>query len=278
VKLCLLISLFIGTVGKSQSVEQYVMRADSSLKCNNDIAALEYAYRVLFYDHDKQYHAQAWECIALVKEKQSDYQRASLAYQNAAFYASNGAFKLDLQLNEVFCLIMTKQYHQALANLNAMEIDSSKGLLQKKYAYLGIAYLLNDNLAAANTALHTVVLKQDFQLKLDSIVGIYQHQTKKKPIVAKRLSYIFPGLGQCYARDYKGAVNALVLNGLLGYAGVVVTQNYNFINAISCVSPWFLRYYTGGAMHAGYNLEVFQLNQKEKMFKSIIQLLKKYII
>lgn len=266
------------TVGKSQSLEQYVQRADSSLKCNNDIATLDYAYRVLFYDHDKHYHAQAWQCIALVKEKQLNYHGASLAYQNAAFYASNGVFKLDLQLNEVFCLLMTKQYNQATANLNAMKIDSSKVLNQKKYTYLSIAYLLNDDVEASKIALKAVAPNEAFQLKLDSILTIYTQQTKKKPKVAKRLSYVFPGLGQLYTHEYKDAVNTMVLNGLLGYAGVVITQNYNFINAVSCVSPWFLRYYAGGAMHAAYNLEVFQLNQKEKMFKAVIQLLEKNII
>jgi hypothetical protein len=126
----------------------------------------------------------------------------------------------------------------------------------------------------AKAAMFMMVKDSVQKRKIDTICDVYLHQTSKNPQQAKVLSYVFPGLGQLYTKQYKSALNSFVLNGLLGYSFVVVTLNYNLLNAVSFVSPWLMRYYVGGAVHAKEDLIAIHEQLKQKSILQISNILK----
>ncbi len=87
---------------------------------------------------------------------------------------------------------------------------------------------------------------------------------RKSVKVATVLSTILPGAGQVYAGNWKSGLNALVLNGWLGFVTV---------DAASWTTCTFLRYYWGNYYRAGRAVEQHNEGVAHQFAEKILQAL-----
>ena len=93
--------------------------------------------------------------------------------------------------------------------------------------------------------------------KLNKLVEEAVNLPQKSTRFAKVLSAIIPGTGQMYAGKWRSGINALLLNGILGYVTVDTVLEANYIDAALWTYFIFQRYYRGNLHRAGRTVEEF---------------------
>ena len=95
----------------------------------------------------------------------------------------------------------------------------------------------------------------EFEISIDSLL---QDSKKRKNIeTAKWLSTFFPGTGQIYAQNAKGAIGAIGIAAFWGgwFVYDIVQQDY-YSAALVLLWPW-QRYHRGNIQNAGHSVETY---------------------
>ncbi|HDK35807.1 MAG TPA: hypothetical protein ENG82_02775 [Bacteroidetes bacterium] len=113
--------------------------------------------------------------------------------------------------------------------------------------------------------------------RLQRLAGKGKTIHPRSPATAKWLSTVFPGLGQLYSGDFKNAVNALALNGLLGYGVTQAFLKQNYVDAVLEGVFLFQRYYMGNRVHAAQIARTRPIKKEKKIAEEILTELGKYL-
>ena len=87
--------------------------------------------------------------------------------------------------------------------------------------------------------------------RLNTLFDAVLNMPQKSGEVAKLLSAILPGAGQVYVGNWRDGVNALLLNGALGFLAVDAVLDGHYVDAALWSGFIFWRYYRGNTFRAG---------------------------
>jgi tetratricopeptide (TPR) repeat protein len=106
-------------------------------------------------------------------------------------------------------------------------------------------------------------------LRLDSLLRKVPRYTRKSPGAAKILSSVLPGLGQVYAHDFGGGLNALLISAVTGFMTVNSIFYGYYQEAIFTDIALFWRYYSGNRWLAFRAAEKYNA-EKDRLFLNMV--------
>lgn len=109
--------------------------------------------------------------------------------------------------------------------------------------------------------------------RIEGLLGQAENQGYKSPRLARTLSTIVPGLGQIYASDWAGGINALVINAAMGYLVVHDLAQRQILNAVFNSLFLFERFYGGNRQNAEDAAKQFNRDLSQRMAAEILKVL-----
>ena len=251
----LLLITFVLCCGLTATAENPLLSLGAHLFSlgNYDAAITEYK-RFLFFHPDDVRVAETYHNIGRAYRAQGQWAAAIAAMRAAMLHAIDNETKSTYQLNLAVTLIASQNYELAQLELIKVTLRSpSPGLLRRAQFLKGVAYLYQFRWEEAQEVLQNYTDDDELNALFDSTI-----RTPRKSVkVAKILSAIVPGAGQVYAGDWLDGLNALVLNGALGFFTVNTALDGYYVDAVLLGTTIFLRYYQGNFYHAGKVAEDF---------------------
>ncbi len=230
----------------SQNIAQTEVFADSLFATGDYKSALN-EYRRAYYfavgDSAKILLAQKVADTYMLNEH---YDFAKSFCDSICYYTISDSVRNEAYLKKITCLILEKQYGDALVGLDKMNVGNFPTQTKRKLFLNGVACLgltdfdnsyqyfsklidPNDSALLANVQQQFVELKKS-----------YRHQ----PYIPACFSAIVPGLGQMFSGHYSEGFNSFFLLAALSSIGYFL-QPLNVL-----LFPMIARYYMGGILHA----------------------------
>ena len=241
--------------------------ADHFAKNGNYNAAITEYKRFLYFHPDDIQTAAVYQKIGYAYREQDLWQNAIIAMRNAVLHASGKDTKSEYRLNLAVTLIASKNYDLARLELIKVTIDNPSGQLYQRALFLqAVAFIYQFRWEEAREVI------QDYTSDgtLDSLFNKAINLPQKSTRIAKVLSSILPGTGQFYAGNLKGGLNALILNGALGYVAVDGILDQNYVDAFMWGYYILFRYYRGNVFRAGQSAGDFNENASRQAADDIL--------
>ena len=270
-----LIMLFFCT--DPASAEEFPLTlADHFAKLGNYEAAItEYKRFIFFHPNDIQ-AATVYHKIGFAYREQGLWQDAILAIRNAVLHADDKDTKSEYQLNLAVVLLASQNYDLARLELIKIALRNPSGTLHRRALFLqAVAFIYQFRWEEAQKILSKETLLRyatdSSNEVLDTLFNIAINQKKKSTRVAQVLSAILPGTGQIYAGNWRGGLNAFLLNGALGFVAVDGIFDQNYLDAFMWTYYIFLRYYRGNVSRAGRAVDEFNENASRRAADNILK-------
>ncbi len=257
----------------AQNSKQTLQFADSLYKNHNYNSAIKEYQRLMFFD-DGRHEGYLQIQMANCRFEMQKYAEAAKHYQFAYYIADNDSLKNELLFKRATCFIKTHNYRFALPELFSVNDSLSVYHYQKQRFYLGMSYFALEQFKNSETAFIQSI-DSACTMQIDAINHVFRSKKihRPNPAVAFWLSVFFPGTGQLYCGDVKNAVNSFTLLSGISVAGVLVSQQLSFVNALLAIAPLFLRYYRGGIKQAVHIAEYKRLQHRNEILNQIIQII-----
>lgn len=240
---------------------------------NYDAAITEYK-RFLFFHSDDDRIGEIYYNIGLAYRSQELWPEAITAFRAAIHLAANNEAKSEYQLDLAVTLIASQSYDLAHLELIKVTMRTPSALLYRRALFLqAVVYIYQFQWDKAREALRNYTT----DARLDTLFDAAQNMKPKSVKVAKGLSTILPGAGQLYVGDWRGGVNALVLNGALGFLAVDTILDAHYVDAALWVGLIFMRYYRGNTFRAGQAAEQFNLQHSRRAAETLLQRLQEIV-
>ena len=240
---------------------------------NYDAAITEYK-RFLFFQRDDTRVGEVYYNIGLAYRAQGLWTEAIAALRTATYLATDSETKSEYQLELAVTLIATQNYDLARLELIKVTMRTPSALHYRRALFLqAVAYIYQFRWEEARESLKNYTT----DARLDTLLDAAADMPKKSIRVARILSAIFPGAGQTYVGDWRGGLNALVLNGALGFLTVDAVLDGYYIDAALWTGLIFWRYYRGNTFRAGQAAEQFNLQESHRAAEAILQRLQEIV-
>ena len=242
-----------------------------------DAAITEYK-RFLFFNVDHPQAVEAQFKIGLAYRAQEWWVEAVEAMIAAVQLTTKTELQAERRVELAVTLIASGAYDLALVELIKVDMQSQSARLRQRARFLrGVAYLYQSKWEQAQSV---------FQAYFDEIPGAAGaaaeidvlfldalNRSQKSEKVARRLSTFLPGLGQTYAGDWKNGLNALLLNGVLGYITLDAAIERDYDDALLSFFFLFYRYYAGNRYRAVEAAQTFNDWENRRHVEKILQAL-----
>ena len=257
--------------------ESPLILGDHFVKIGNYEAAITEYKRFLFFHPDDLQTAAVYHKIGHAYREQGLWQDAILAMRNAVLHAFEKDTKSEYQLNLAVILLASQNYDLARLELIKVSLRNPSGTLYQRALFLqAVACIYQFQWEEAQEILRHDILRDYFSDEtLDTLFNIAINQPKKSTRVAKVLSAILPGTGQIYAGNWRGGLNAFLLNGTLGFVAVDGILDQNYLDACMWAYYIFFRYYRGNIFRAGKTVDEFNENASRRAADKILERLQK---
>ena len=220
---------------------------------NYDAAITEYK-RFLFFHSDDDRIGEVYYNMGIAYRAQEQWTEAITALRAATHFATNSEAKSEYQLELAVTLIASQNYDLAQLELIKVTMRTPSALLYRRALFLqAVAYIYQLRWDEAREALQNYTTDE----KLNTLFDAANDMPLKSAKTARVLSTILPGTGQIYVGDWRGGLNALVLNGVLGFLTVDTVLDGHYVDAALWVGLIVLRYYRGNTFRAGQAAERF---------------------
>ncbi len=250
---------------------------------NSESALTEYL-RYLFFHPAAPNITDVYFEMGQVYLQLNQWDEAKEAWRQSIKLASADSLKNARRVTLAIQSIAHQNYSLAVLELlKVVSFGKQRPLRRKAQFYLGVAevYLLDFNQAEAAFRRYFSNVPSFFGrktwTKLLVLLKRGEALRPKSDAVAKWLSTFLPGLGQLYAGDVKNALNALILNGAIGYGVGQAFFQRDYIDAILEGSLLFQRYYLGNRFHAARLASERPLQRKRKIAAKILDVLHAYL-
>jgi tetratricopeptide (TPR) repeat protein len=253
---------------RGQDVNQTLELANHYQEFGLYETASKYYRRALFFGNDSIKTA-TYPKIANCLLLSENYAESIFFFGLAANTTLSDSLKFEYTFMRVLAYILLDHHDYAMQNLYGINHQDSDYFTDKYHFYHGIISLNKNEIAKSEQ--HFIASFSDSTDKQD-ISNLYRELKvhRPKPATAKFLSIIFPGAGQAYAGDMRGALNSFLLNAGLGTLAVYTAVNYTFLEGASSIMPWLIRYYMGGFGHAQATAIKKQNEKKQQLIQEII--------
>jgi len=256
-----------------------------------DEAITEYK-RFIFFHPDDPRVSDAFYKIGLAYRSEQRWAEAIEAMETAIQQTGDATLKAERRIDLAVTMIASGQYD--LARIELLKVSTQNGrvgsagaspsltnpsdrLRQRALFLQGVAYLYRFNWESARQAFKTYFdANPELQDKARIIDALFEgalHRPQKSVAVAKVFSTILPGAGQAYVGEWKNGLNALALNGLLGFASVNAALDKRYQDAAFLTFFLFRRYYLGNRYRAGEAAKQFNERLDRQHAAKILQAL-----
>ena len=242
---------------------------------NYDAAITEYK-RFLFFTPDHPQVVEAQFKIGLAYRAQGWWMEAVEAMIAAVQLTTETESQAEMRTELAVTLIASGAYDFALIELIKVDMQSQSERLRQRARFLrGIAYLYQFKWEHARSVFQAyfseVPSAAETAAKIDGLFLDALNRRQKSEKAARMLSTFLPGLGQTYAGDWKNGLNALLLNGLLGYVTLDAAIERDYDDAL--LSFFFLsyRYYAGNRYRAAEAAQTFNDRENRQYADRILQ-------
>lgn len=267
---------WISTIGflPAQTLEETLRFAREQVASGQPTLALKTYQRVLFFG-GAQHRQECQYQLATLHGALGNYEKASyffdLLYQNA----QTDSLRYEALFGKTGMLMLQQQHKSALIELLSLPKTLPEPWSSRKQLFLGAAHFGIQEFDLARADLLPLFAAEDVagRAAFERLMRQAERASRKNPRTARVLSMILPGAGQVYAGDLKNGINSLLINALMGYWFVATGLSYTFVDAAATVSPWLLRYYTGGVRRAGEILEHKKEVRLRKIFTEVLEVL-----
>ena len=234
---------------------------------NYDAAITEYK-RFLFFHPDDARVAEVYHNIGLAYRAQGLWTEAVTALRTATHYTADSESRSEYQLALAVTLIASQNYDLAQLELIKVTLRTPSVQRYRRALFLrGVAYVYQFRWNEARAVLKNWRTDEKLDLLFDKAINAPQKSVK----VAGVLSTILPGAGQVYASNWRGGLNALLLNSALGFLTVDAALDRHYTNALLWGGLAFWRYYRGNVFRAGETAEQFNKQQTQQAAEAILQ-------
>ena len=274
-----IISFFVVFIplAKSQDIHQTLIYANEQSESGSIDEAIGLYHRVLFFDSLHIYSFEACKNLVSCYIFKNDYVKAREYSKIAGNYATNDSLRNEMIFQTAYLYLLENDYNYALIELFGINEDGSDYFSRKKDFYLGTAYFQQTDFKKSFDYFVACIDSTDKQNRdaLDeNFAEIFHIQKRYNPKTARTLSMIFPGTGQIYSGDLRGALNSLLLTTGLAFLYINTAINYSFIDATVSVLPWFQRYYQGGFENAGKATVIKKERKIKEHYQQILSVIK----
>ena len=244
---------------------------------NYDAAITEYK-RFLFFNSDHPQAGEAQFKIGLAYRAQGWWPEAVEAMTAAVQLATETESQAEMRTELAVTLIAGGAYDFALVELIKVDMQSQSVRLRQRARFLrGVAYLYQFKWEQARSVFQVYLDEMssaaEAAAKIDALFIDALNRRQKSERAARMLSTFLPGLGQTYAGDWKNGLNALLLNGVLGYVTLNAAIERDYDDAL--LSFFFLsyRYYAGNRYRAAEAAQAFNDRENRQHVEKILQVL-----
>lgn len=264
--LFLIILLFCNDAARAE--ESPLTLGDHFAKIGNYETAITEYKRFLFFHPDSIQTATVYQKIGLAYREQGFWQEAIIAMRNAVSHAFEEDTKSEYQLDLAVILLASQNYDLARLELIKVSLRHPTGTLYQRALFLQVVtFIYQFRWEEAQVLLKDYTADET----LDNLLNITINQPKKSARVARVLSAILPGTGQIYAGNWRGGLNAFLLNGALGFVAVDSILDQNYLDAFMWTYYIFLRYYRGNVFRAGKAVDEFNDNASRRAADNILK-------
>ena len=240
---------------------------------NYDAAITEYK-RYLFFHPDDPGVGEVYYNIGVAYRSQGLWTEAVTALRAATHLTTDDAAKSKYQLELAVTLIAAQDYDLARLELIKVTMRTPSAQLYRRALFLqAVASIYQFRWEDARESLRNYTTDE----KLDMLLDAATDMPLKSARLARGLSTIFPGTGQVYAGDWRGGLNALLLNGAIGFLGVDAVLDGYYVDAGLWGVFIFWRYYRGNTFRAGQAAERFNQRESRKAAEAILQRLQEIV-
>lgn len=240
---------------------------------NHDAAITEYKRFLFFHPHDPRV-GEVYYNIGLAYRAQSLWIEAVNALRIATHYTIDRESKSEYQLELAVTLIATQNYD--LAHLELIKVMLRNPSVQRSRRALflqAVTYIYQFRWEEAREVLRSYTTDERLDALFDSALNMPQKSVR----IASILSKIIPGAGHMYAGDWRGGLNAIVLNGAFGFLAIDAVLDGHYTDAALWVGVVFLRYYRGNTFRAEKAVEQFNLQVSRQAAEALLQRLQEIV-
>ena len=240
---------------------------------NYDAAITEYK-RFLFFHPDDPRVGEVYYNIGLAYRAESLWTEAIAALRTATHYAVDRASKSEYQLALAVTLIATKNYDLAELELIKVMLRNPSARLHRRTLFLqAVLSIYQFRWEEARSVGREYTADEQLDTLFDAAVNVPQ----KSASVASVLSRILPGLGHIYVGDWRGGLNALLLNGALGFLTIDAVLDGHYTDAALWGGLVLLRYYQGNTFRARTTVEQFNAQKSRQAAEALLRRLREIV-
>ena len=244
---------------------------------NYDAAITEYK-RFLFFNSDHPQASEAQFKIGLAYRAQKWWAEAVEAMIAAIQRTTETELQAERRVELAVTLIASGAYNLALVELIKADMQSQSARLRQRARFLrGVAYLYQFKWEQARSVFlayfDAIPSAAGAAAEIDTFFAEALNLPQKSEKAARLLSTLLPGLGQTYAGDWKNGLNALLLNGLLGYVTLDAAIDRDYDDALLSFFFLFYRYYAGNRHRAAEAAQAFNDRENRQHVNRILQAL-----
>ena len=232
-----------------------------------DAAITEYK-RFLFFHPDDPRVGGVYYNIGLAYRAQGLWTEAVTSLRAAIHLATDNEAKSEYRLELAVTLIAAQDYDLAHLELIKVTMRTLPTRLYRRSLFLqAVAYVYQFRWEEARESLRNYTTDEKLEVLFEAATDIPLKSAK----VARVLSTIFPGAGQVYAGEWRDGLNALLLNGGLGFLTVDAVLDGYYVDAALFGVFIFWRYYQGNTFRAGQAAEQFNQRESRQAAEAILQ-------
>ncbi|RKU19743.1 hypothetical protein C6503_07465 [Candidatus Poribacteria bacterium] len=267
------VSLLFGGFAAVAEVPPLSLGSHLAAQGNYDAAITEYK-RFLFFHPDDPRVGEVYYNIGVAYKAQSLWTEAVNALRIATHLAIDSETKSAYQLELAVTLIATKNYDLAQLELIKITLRNPPIQLYRRALFLqAVAYIYQFRWEEARSVLRNYTTDKNLDALFEAAVNMPQKSTK----VAKTLSTILPGAGHVYTGNWRDGLNALFLNGALGFLIIDAVLDEHYTDAALWGGLIFLRYYRGNTFRAEAAVKEFNLHQSQQAAEALLQRLQEIV-
>jgi len=254
------------------SIEKYQSLANELYDQSKYTSAIDIFERLLFFGTDKQ-NRSIYLPLARCYNAIGEYEKATVNYNNAYNSQRIDTIRYDILIESAINFMMDKDTSLAYSELlNIPETGISHRINDKLRLLMGtLDYKSGRYQSAKNHFLAISSLTNANKKEVAVFINkAYKISRRYNPIMVQWMSLI-PGLGQAWCGYYKESANAFLLSGALVLLFADVSYQYNLIDGLLSVYPWFNRYYKGGITKSYKLAERKRETEKNKLYNSFLK-------
>lgn len=274
----LAVILLLFTVDAGSASDPAVDFGDHLFALGNYDAAITEYKRFLFFNSHHLRSGEVQFKIGLAYRAQEWWAEAAEAMIGAIQRTTETELQAEMRVELAVTLIASGAYDLALVELIKVDMQSQSARLRHRARFLrGIAYLYQFKWEQARSVFEAYFDETPSAAgaaaEIDALFSEAINLPQKSEKTARLLSTFLPGLGQTYAGDWKNGLNALLLNGALGYVTLDAAIERDYDDALLSFFFLFYRYYAGNRYRAAEAAQAFNDRENRQHADRIVQAL-----